>query len=103
MRLVNKRVLESLVKAGALDSLCPGNDPPSVRRARLFAAVDRALEHGGRHQRDREKGQNQLFGGGFDTSEDRRRARPRSPRCPMRRRGPKASSWRARRKRWAST
>jgi len=63
LRLVNKRVLESLVKAGALDSLAPGNDPPSVRRARLFAAVDRALEHGGRHQRDREKGQNQLFGG----------------------------------------
>ena len=35
----------------------------SVRRARLFAAVDRAIEHGGRHQRDRDKGQNQLFGG----------------------------------------
>jgi DNA polymerase-3 subunit alpha len=63
LRLVNKRVLESLVKAGALDSLAPGGDPPSVRRARLFAAVDRALEHGGRHQRDREKGQHQLFGG----------------------------------------
>ena len=26
LRLVNKRVLESLVKAGAFDSLCPGND-----------------------------------------------------------------------------
>ena len=76
LRLVNKRVLESLAKAGALDSLCPGNDPPSVRRARLFAAVDRALEHGGRHQRDREKGQNQLFGGGFDTSEDGGDAQP---------------------------
>ena len=62
LRLVNKRVLESLIKAGALDGLAAGNDPPSVRRARLFAAVDRALEHGGRHQRDREKGQNQLFG-----------------------------------------
>jgi DNA polymerase-3 subunit alpha len=32
------------------------------RRARLFAAVDKAIEHGGRHQRDRDKGQSQLFG-----------------------------------------
>ncbi len=70
LRLVNKRVLESLVKAGALDSLVPGTDPPSVKRARLFAAVDRALEHGGRHQRDREKGQNQLFGGASEETDE---------------------------------
>ncbi|HJR58094.1 MAG TPA: DNA polymerase III subunit alpha [Vicinamibacterales bacterium] len=64
LRLVNKRVLESLVKAGALDSLLP-DAPVDTRRARarLFAAADRALEHGARHQRDRDKGQNQLFGG----------------------------------------
>ncbi len=64
LRLVNKRVLESLIKAGAMDSLDSINGPPALSRARLFAAVDRALEHGGRHQRDREKGQHQLFGGG---------------------------------------
>jgi DNA polymerase-3 subunit alpha len=64
LRLVNKRVLESLVKAGALDSLLPSvNGSVGARRARLFAAVDKAIEHGGRHQRDREKGQSQLFGG----------------------------------------
>jgi DNA polymerase-3 subunit alpha len=64
LRLVNKRVLESLVKAGALDSLAPALAGDTRRlRARLFATVDRALEHGNRHQRDREKGQNQLFGG----------------------------------------
>jgi DNA polymerase-3 subunit alpha len=62
-RLVNKRPLESLVKAGAFDSLVPVGTTPS-RRARLFAAVDKAIEHGSRHQRDRDKGQNQLFGGG---------------------------------------
>jgi DNA polymerase-3 subunit alpha len=62
-RLVNKRPLESLVKAGAFDSLVPGGTTAS-RRARLFAAVDKAIEHGGRHQRDRDKGQTQLFGGG---------------------------------------
>jgi DNA polymerase-3 subunit alpha len=61
-RLVNKRPLESLVKAGAFDSMAAG--AVSVRRARLFAAVDKAIEHGSRHQRDRDKGQNQLFGGG---------------------------------------
>jgi DNA polymerase-3 subunit alpha len=60
-RLVNKRPLESLVKAGAFDSLSDGYVPQ--RRARLFAAVDKAIEHGSRHQRDREKGQDSLFGG----------------------------------------
>ncbi len=65
LRLVNKRVLESLVKAGAMDSLLPeGAGSVAARRARLFGAVDRAIEHGGRHQRDRDKGQSQLFGGG---------------------------------------
>jgi DNA polymerase-3 subunit alpha len=64
LRLVNKRVLESLVKAGALDSVsCGGNRSVRARRACLFAAIDKAIEHGGRHQRDREKGQSQLFGG----------------------------------------
>jgi DNA polymerase-3 subunit alpha len=60
-RLVNKRPLESLVKAGALDSMAAG--PVPSRRARLFAAVDRAIEHGSRHQRNREQGQDSLFGG----------------------------------------
>ena len=64
LRLVNKRVLESLVKAGAMDSLLPASaGSVASRRARLFAAVDKAIEHGGRHQRDRDKGQSQLFGG----------------------------------------
>jgi DNA polymerase-3 subunit alpha len=66
LRLVNKRVLESLIKAGALDSLAPDAGPPALCRARLFAAVDRAIEHGGRHQRDRDQGQHQLFGGAAD-------------------------------------
>jgi DNA polymerase-3 subunit alpha len=69
LRLVNKRVLESLIKAGAMDSVLPESmGPVPARRARLFAAVDKAIEHGGRHQRDRDKGQSQLFGGG--TGED---------------------------------
>ncbi|HVH56758.1 MAG TPA: DNA polymerase III subunit alpha [Vicinamibacterales bacterium] len=67
LRLVNKRVLESLIKAGALDSLVKEAAADTRRaRARLFAAVDKAIEHGGRHQRDRDQGQHQLFGGGGD-------------------------------------
>ena len=61
LRLVNKRVLESLVKAGALDSIAPGIEPIAVRRARLFSAVDKAIEHGSRHQRNREEGKVSFF------------------------------------------
>jgi DNA polymerase-3 subunit alpha len=71
LRLVNKRVLESLIKAGALDSMaCERHRGVRERRACLFAAVDKAIEHGGRHQRDRDKGQSQLFGGGEDGPDD---------------------------------
>jgi DNA polymerase-3 subunit alpha len=52
---VNRRVLESLVKAGAMDSL-NGN------RAQLTDAIDRAMETGLRALRDREMGQAGLFG-----------------------------------------
>ncbi len=63
LRLVNKRVLESLVKAGAMDSLVsPAAEAPAALRPRLAAALDGAVEHGSRHQRDREKGQGGLFG-----------------------------------------
>jgi DNA polymerase-3 subunit alpha len=73
LRLVNRRVLESLVKAGALDSLGLTNGErvavPSLR-ARLFAAIERACEHGSRSQRDRDEGQAQLFGGSADEDEE---------------------------------
>jgi DNA polymerase-3 subunit alpha len=66
LRLVNKRVFESLVKAGAFDSLVAGEPalaalPPRELRPRLFAAIDAACEHGARHQRDQQEGQGQLF------------------------------------------
>jgi DNA polymerase III subunit alpha len=69
LRLVNKRVFESLIKAGAFDSIARGtpyDSLPSVAlRPRLLAAIDAACEYGARAQRDREQGQAQLFGG-FD-------------------------------------
>ncbi len=54
LRLVNRRVIESLIKAGAFDSL-------KLARAGLLAALDQAMEAGQRRQRDREQGQVSLF------------------------------------------
>ena len=68
LRIANKRVFEALVKAGACDSLVGGGGREG--RARLFAAIDAACEHGARTQRDKDLGQKQLFGGddsGFAT------------------------------------
>ncbi len=64
LRLVNKRVLEALVKSGACDTLIPQGVPLTAGRATLFGAVDGAIEHGNRTQRDRDRGQADLFGGG---------------------------------------
>jgi DNA polymerase-3 subunit alpha len=63
LRLANKRVLEALVKSGACDSLVGADRPLTDGRAQLLAAVDSAIEHGSRVQRDREQGQADLFGG----------------------------------------
>ena len=51
---INRRVIESFVKAGALDSL-------GANRAQLTEALDRALESGMRVQRDKAMGQHGLF------------------------------------------
>jgi DNA polymerase III subunit alpha len=54
LRVMNKRVIESLIKAGALDSL--------GTRGQLFAAVDKAMERAQKAQRDEAHGQTGLFG-----------------------------------------
>ena len=51
---LNKRVLESLIMAGALDSL-------KGHRAQLMAAVETAMSVGARTQRDRSSGQTSLL------------------------------------------
>jgi DNA polymerase-3 subunit alpha len=53
----NRRVLEQLIKSGALDGL-----PGGHHRAQLLAALDGALERGASEQRDRRSGQTSLFG-----------------------------------------
>ena len=66
LRLVNKKVIEALVRSGACDSLLPQGVSLAAGRAKLFGAVDGAIEHGNRRQRDRDQGQADLFGGGDD-------------------------------------
>jgi len=63
LRLVNKRVLESLAKSGAFDALASksGIDSVPLARAHLLAMVDQSIEHGHRRQKNRELGQNELF------------------------------------------
>lgn len=53
-RQVSKRVLESLIKGGALDSM-------GANRARLMAAMESCVEAAQKKQRDRENGQISLF------------------------------------------
>jgi DNA polymerase-3 subunit alpha len=54
LRVMNSRVIQSLIKAGALDSLGP--------RAALFKCVDKAMERAVKAQRDAAQGQHGLFG-----------------------------------------
>jgi DNA polymerase-3 subunit alpha len=54
LRLVNRRVIESLIKAGAFDSL-------QLPRAHLMVQIDAALEGGQRQQRERAEGQASFF------------------------------------------
>jgi DNA polymerase-3 subunit alpha len=65
LRLVNKKVLDALIKAGAFDGLSArGREDYLAWRARLVAGLDRVLDHGSRHQKDKSQGQELLFGGG---------------------------------------
>ncbi len=55
LRVVNRKVLESLIKCGAFDST-------HARRSQLFEALDGALSRSGEIQKDRDRGQMSFFG-----------------------------------------
>ncbi|MBN1947114.1 MAG: DNA polymerase III subunit alpha [Bradymonadales bacterium] len=80
LRRVNRRVVETLVKCGAFDSLSeeelkPGDlEAIGQWRARLFAAVGEAFERGQRAQADRDVGQETLDLFGPATSSTHRMA-----------------------------
>jgi DNA polymerase-3 subunit alpha len=70
-RLVNRRVIESLIKAGAFDSL-------RRSRAGLLAELDHAMDAGQRRQREHQEGQGSLFptlGGDAQPDADREATR----------------------------
>ena len=73
MQSTNRRVIESLIKAGALDSL-------EGTRAQLLLALDKAIDGGVRAAKERQDGQANFFGGSF--SEEH-------PEPPL----PKANDW----------
>jgi DNA polymerase-3 subunit alpha len=61
LRVTNKKCLESLICAGAFDSV-PGT------RGQLFEAIDKAIEYGGSFQKERLSGQVNLFEDFFNSS-----------------------------------
>ncbi|MBD3220542.1 DNA polymerase III subunit alpha [bacterium] len=73
---VNRKVLESLIHAGALDGL-PGD------RATLIANLEGALAYGQRAARDREAGQASLFGGGDEAVALKPTLQPADPYDPL--------------------
>ena len=77
LRLMNKRVLESLIKSGALDSF--------GRRSQMMAAADRAMERAQSAQRDLVAGQHGLFASlarAFETGSNGHRSADDLPNIP---------------------
>ncbi|MBN1494012.1 MAG: DNA polymerase III subunit alpha [Candidatus Omnitrophica bacterium] len=62
LRLVNRKVIESLIKSGACDCF-------EMKRSQMMAMIDKLLEYGNDIQKDRNAGQFSLFEG--ENEEDR--------------------------------
>jgi DNA polymerase-3 subunit alpha len=71
-QVVNKRALESLVKAGALDSV-------GATRKGLLSVLEQAVDLGARSQADRLAGQASIFDGEFGDAEPARKHHPSIP------------------------
>jgi DNA polymerase-3 subunit alpha len=61
-RKANRRVIEALIRSGALDDLGPG-------RASMVASLTLALQAAEQHDRDQTTGQNDMFGGAVASGE----------------------------------
>jgi DNA polymerase III subunit alpha len=66
---VNRRGAESLVTAGAFDSLKPSEMPLNLWRARVFKGIEGALSFGQKIWQDRVRGQSGLFETGETSAE----------------------------------
>jgi len=65
---VNRKAFESLITAGAFDSLKPAELPVNNWRARLYVGIDSMIAHSQRVWNDKLRGQNILFGGSDEGS-----------------------------------
>lgn len=75
-RLVNKRVVENLIKCGAMDSF-------GVKRSQMMAILDKAVELGAAYQRDNASGQIGLFSDENSFSEVNEIALPQMDEMPQ--------------------
>lgn len=75
MRLVNKRVVENLIKCGVMDSF-------GVKRSQMMAILDKAVELGASYQKDSASGQLGLFSDEDDFSEVNEIALPQIDEMP---------------------
>ena len=62
LKKVNKRAIEAIIRAGAMDKLGPG-------RARMMASIEKAVQQAGQHSRNESAGMVDMFGETLDTSE----------------------------------
>ncbi len=62
----NKKTIESLAKAGALDSLYPGQDP-KITRANILANIDNAVDVAHLVAKEKENNMGNLFGDDFSS------------------------------------
>ncbi len=74
---INRRMIESLIRAGAMDSF-------EGHRAQLMAAVESAMEAGQRAHRARESGQEGLFGDAFGGEVHEEKPLPDVPEATLR-------------------
>ena len=62
----NKKTIESLTKAGALDSMAPGQDP-KITRANIMANIDDAIDTAHLVAKEKEQTMGNLFGDDFSS------------------------------------
>ena len=68
LRKANKRVLEAMIRSGALDSLGPkSGDEAKHNRAALMATLDMAVKAAEQHHQTQAQGMDDLFGGPLPT------------------------------------
>ena len=72
LRLINKKTLESLIKAGAFDGF-------GRRRREIFENIEKFASYTAQKKQDRETGQQSLFGGGGADGQDRVDISPLEP------------------------